>query len=135
MGPPLAADARAQQLGESPVGSGARRAAVDDRQNRLVRVGLVALADYGFALAGGYALPGERPRRRFQVSDRSSDGATTVDLATDLRTSPLVGLSVAGALRARRRHRQGNLPAGDYFDLAFVLASGRGSRRELIVLS
>lgn len=29
---------------------------MDDLQDRLVRVGLVVLADYGFALAGGYAL-------------------------------------------------------------------------------
>ena len=52
---------------------------MDEFQDRLVRVGLGVLGDYGFALAGGYAL------QAHQLVDRLSED---VDMFTNTQDLP-----------------------------------------------
>jgi nucleotidyltransferase AbiEii toxin of type IV toxin-antitoxin system len=67
---------------------------VDELQDRLVRIGLNILADYGFALAGGYAL------QAYHLVERLSED---VDLFTDRWDPSEFGRAVEAVLEAYRK--------------------------------
>ena len=67
---------------------------MDEIQDRFVRIGLDILAEYGFVLAGGYAL------QAHQLVDRMSED---VDLFTDRWDSDEFGRAVEAVSKAYRR--------------------------------
>ena len=73
-----------------------RRSSLDDFQDHLVRVGLGVLGDYGFALAGGYAL------QAHQLVDRLSED---VDMFTNNQEPERFTEAVAALADAYRQQR------------------------------
>ncbi len=67
---------------------------MDELQERLARTGLAALADFGFALAGGYAL------QAHGLVDRMSED---IDLFTDRWDNAEFDRAVAAVIKAYRR--------------------------------